>query len=194
MEGLLPGVSGISGKITVATPAHLKACLEILLEGFGPQIEFLFSGQVPRLFLRDLLKLFHDVYPSGFLVAEDEMGNVSGFILVRETELSWQEKGLMFKHLSIILWRIFSGRYRDFSRCRLLGLFLRYTGYWWHCQKIVPAPAQIVLLTVAASCRRQGLGQALLRAGLDYLTRAGLPSVRLEVRADNQPAVHLYQK
>ena len=49
-------------------------------------------------------------------------------------------------------------------------------------------------LVVAPSARRQGIGTALVRAGLDAIRHLGARSVILEVRIDNDPAIKLYQE
>jgi ribosomal protein S18 acetylase RimI-like enzyme len=52
----------------------------------------------------------------------------------------------------------------------------------------------VVALTVTAAYRRQGLGEALLRALLNAAAAAGPRQVWLSVRPDNLPAIRLYEK
>ena len=52
----------------------------------------------------------------------------------------------------------------------------------------------VVALTVTAAYRRQGLGEALLRALLNAAAGAGPRQVWLSVRPDNLPAIRLYDK
>lgn len=52
--------------------------------------------------------------------------------------------------------------------------------------------AELLRLGVAPGRRRQGLGEALLEAGLSQLSRLGVTACHLEVRVDNQPALSLY--
>ena len=47
-------------------------------------------------------------------------------------------------------------------------------------------------ICVAESCRRQGVGRALMQALLEGAERAALAFVTLEVRASNDPAIALY--
>ncbi len=49
-------------------------------------------------------------------------------------------------------------------------------------------------LVVAPSARRQGIGRALVSAGLEAIRHLGARSVILEVRIDNDPAIKLYQE
>jgi ribosomal-protein-alanine N-acetyltransferase len=52
---------------------------------------------------------------------------------------------------------------------------------------------EVLNLAVDPPERRRGLGAALLREGLEYLTRQGVEQVFLEVRESNQAALRLYQ-
>jgi ribosomal protein S18 acetylase RimI-like enzyme len=52
----------------------------------------------------------------------------------------------------------------------------------------------VVALTVTAAYRRQGLGEALLRALLRAAAETGPRLIWLSVRPDNLPAIRLYEK
>lgn len=52
--------------------------------------------------------------------------------------------------------------------------------------------AHVIRLAVDAARRRQGTGRALLEGLVDWATRAGAPSLLLEVRAGNDAALALY--
>jgi len=49
-------------------------------------------------------------------------------------------------------------------------------------------------MAVARDCRRQGIGSALLAAAQRMVETNRLGGLRLEVRRNNQPAIHLYKK
>jgi|APSaa5957512622_1039677.scaffolds.fasta_scaffold47943_1 ribosomal protein S18 acetylase RimI-like enzyme len=51
-----------------------------------------------------------------------------------------------------------------------------------------------VTMAVARDCRRQGIGSALLAAAQRMVETNRLGGLRLEVRRNNQPAIHLYKK
>jgi ribosomal-protein-alanine N-acetyltransferase len=53
--------------------------------------------------------------------------------------------------------------------------------------------ADLHRLVVAPAHRREGLGSALVRAGLDAVRHLGARAVLLEVDYDNEPAIALYQ-
>lgn len=54
--------------------------------------------------------------------------------------------------------------------------------------------AELVSIAVAPGERRRGVGEALLRATLQRLRRAGCASCRLSVRTTNTGAIRLYEK
>jgi ribosomal-protein-alanine N-acetyltransferase len=49
-------------------------------------------------------------------------------------------------------------------------------------------------IAVSPEFRGQGVGESLLRRGLQELSRQGARSVKLEVRRSNDPAINLYEK
>jgi ribosomal protein S18 acetylase RimI-like enzyme len=58
-----------------------------------------------------------------------------------------------------------------------------------------PAPtAEVRALYVAPTCRRQGIGAALLRAAARELNALGLSTIRLEVLSANLPARAFYEQ
>ncbi|HZB93594.1 MAG TPA: GNAT family N-acetyltransferase [Stellaceae bacterium] len=58
---------------------------------------------------------------------------------------------------------------------------------------ILAAEAEVLTLAVAPSCRRQGLGRALLADLFERAWRGGARSIGLEVAADNAAARQLYE-
>ena len=60
-------------------------------------------------------------------------------------------------------------------------------------QTVGPA-ADLHRLVVAPRARRQGVGAALVRAGVDAVRHLGARTVMLEVGYENEPAIALYQQ
>jgi len=58
----------------------------------------------------------------------------------------------------------------------------------------LPPEADVQTIAVAPSAQRLGLGTDLLRALLDEAGRRACTTVMLEVAADNQPAIALYER
>jgi len=61
------------------------------------------------------------------------------------------------------------------------------------CVVAKPSLGWVRRLGVAATSRRQGIGQQLMHQALDYCTAAGLNEVILYVKSDNTPALSLYE-
>ena len=59
--------------------------------------------------------------------------------------------------------------------------------------RAIAGEAEVLTLAVQPTHRRQGVGRALLRAGLDGALAAGAETVFLEVAADNSAALALYR-
>ena len=68
----------------------------------------------------------------------------------------------------------------------------KVTGYIG--SQCVPPEADAMNLAVAPQCRRQGLGEALMRALMHTLMQQGIERLLLEVRVSNAPARALYKK
>ncbi len=68
----------------------------------------------------------------------------------------------------------------------------RVSGYAGLCD--YPDEAFVQTLGVAPDAQRQGLGARLLQALLDEAARRRQRTVSLEVRADNDPAIALYER
>ena len=70
------------------------------------------------------------------------------------------------------------------------GLVCAYAGLCAYA----PHEAYIQTMAVSPSSQRRGIGEAMLVELLSEAERRGCPHVDLEVRADNDPAIHLYQR
>lgn len=58
----------------------------------------------------------------------------------------------------------------------------------------VPPEADVMNVAVSPLFRRQGIGEALMKALMEHLCRKGIESLSLEVRAGNLPAISLYTR
>ena len=62
------------------------------------------------------------------------------------------------------------------------------------CLCVIDEEAELYNIASAPECRRQGVGQALLRRVLSDCEARGVRSIYLEVRASNAAALGLYEK
>lgn len=72
---------------------------------------------------------------------------------------------------------------------RLDGILIGYVCFW-----VVFKETHIMNLAVRRDFRRQGIGEAIIRAALKEALYKGAESATLEVRASNIPAIKLYEK
>jgi len=142
--------------------------------------------------VRDILKLFGQVFSDGFLVAVDENDKPQGFIIVISGVKSLWKEAAFGGHLFRYLRRWLQGQY---------GLTLFDVGkviynkiYYIAFSVRGTAEAQILSLAVSPEAQGQGLGSSLTGAGLEYLRDIGIKKVKLEVRPDNPAARHIYEK
>jgi ribosomal-protein-alanine N-acetyltransferase len=76
---------------------------------------------------------------------------------------------------------------RSYLGAELAGELVGYAGLWFD-----GVDAQVMTVGTAVDRQGQGVGRLLLRGLLDRARAVGARSVLLEVRVDNDPAVHLY--
>lgn len=162
----------------------------VYLAAFPESLAHFFRGHPPLpQAVADLLAIPLLAEPGCGVVAlvGDE---IAGYSLA-PSQLSDLRRGLRGGHLWRILGRWLSGRYR-------IGLrsLWRLARNKLHMSRPDPHHAEAHILSIAVHPERQGmgLGKELLRRSLEYLASRGATRIRLEVRPDNAPAIHLYAR
>ncbi|NMM94325.1 ribosomal protein S18-alanine N-acetyltransferase [Bifidobacterium oedipodis] len=69
------------------------------------------------------------------------------------------------------------------------GIIRGYAGYWYDGED-----AELMTIGVGAAWQRQGIAAALLNRLVESAREQGAQRMLLEVRVDNEPALHLYRK
>lgn len=64
-----------------------------------------------------------------------------------------------------------------------------YCGIWNVCGE-----AEVIDIGVLSEYRKRGVGKGLFEAVFQYMRENGVGTLNLEVREDNIPAIHLYEK
>ena len=62
------------------------------------------------------------------------------------------------------------------------------------CARNTPNEARILMFAVDQKYRRKGIGEALMRDFVEYCSRNGFISLKLEVKTDNESAINFYKK
>lgn len=62
------------------------------------------------------------------------------------------------------------------------------------CARNTPNEARILMFAVDEHHRRQGIGVKLMQDFIEYCSRSGFISLKLEVKTDNDPAINFYKK
>ena len=175
-----------------ARAEDLPAIAEVFAAAFPQSVSHV-AGELPQLdILSDLFGMALRAEPASLRVAECA-GRVAGYILA-PARLSRLRRAALLHGLGLrILWRWLWGHYGVRGRALLIAAqdklaFLRGE------RRFGRGEARIFSVGVHPDFQGRGLGGGLLQAGLAYLESQGVPQVRLEVRPDNAPAVHLYEK
>jgi ribosomal-protein-alanine N-acetyltransferase len=73
------------------------------------------------------------------------------------------------------------------------GVFGRRVPAGFILYRMVKDEAEVLTIAVEASCRRRGIGKALIEDALRHLYREGAKSIHLEVEDSNAAAIALYE-
>jgi [ribosomal protein S18]-alanine N-acetyltransferase len=176
----------------IAQPTDLPAVAQVFAAAFPDSVAHVVGTLQSPEILADLFALALRAEPESMTVAE--IGTqVVGYALTpaRTSRLPWV--AFWSGAWARMLGKLLTGRYRISLRAVRLALadkvsFLR------GAKRSDRVDARILSIAVHPDFQGYGLGRGLLAAGLDYLHRQQVPAVRLEVRPDNQPAIHLYEK
>jgi len=170
-------------------------CARILAAGFARPLEKLFGSGDSSPMIADFLRLYRKRENRGFIVAAVDEETI-GFILITKNL-----KRLLFRlivpGILSIAWKVFTRKYHGLAVRPLLaaafGSF-NYYGKSFAVEEKTGAAAQLVIMAVDKRFQGRGIGKQLLWKGYDYLKSCGVSLLKLEVRQDNAPAMHIYQK
>jgi len=192
----LPSSAGDS-TVPVYATAHRKEIPEVatvFCRAFLPEIRRVLDGREPSLpMLTSLFEFLYTAEPGALLVAKAD-GQVIGYIYAPASlRHLWKTaflRGYILRWVGY--WLI--GRYR-FSFHALRTILMDKLYFVHHALKDdIEIDQRILSLGVLPERRGQGVAQELVRHALERFRTLGAEQVRLEVRPDNKPALHLYRK
>lgn len=159
---------------------------------FPESLAHFFPGRpAPLRALADVLAIPLTAEPEAAFVAERD-GRVVGYCLAPAHFSRLAPAGR--RQVGRLLWRWLSGQYGlGLRTLRVLAADKLQTRRQ-HTTDRYAAEAHILSIAVHPDCQGQGLGKALLEAGLHYLDTVPASPVRLEVRPHNTAARRLYEQ
>ena len=178
-----------------AVAGDIEACAKIYAEGFAAQLRLFFGPRPPVGLLADFLRLCRRFENDGFIVGH-ENNRPAGFILITKNH------GRLFRRVIAagIVTATAKSLFSVYGRMPLFRIlastaegvtFFRKTSKF---EKKANSSAQVVTMNVNSRFHGQGIGGKLLYFGIEYLKKHDVPALKLEVRTDNTPALHLYEK
>lgn len=184
----------MEGDIT-CRPARqdLEPIARIFVAAFSDSVKHYAGHAIRAKVMADLFAICLDTEPAAFFVAV-KLNTVAGYVFAPAHFFRLSRSAFRHGHAWRIARRWLTGQYGIGLRPVLVA-----AKNWLSllCEARDPAlasDARILSIAVHPDYQGQGIGGLLMQCGLAYLQAQGVARIRLEVRPDNAPAVHIYEK
>ena len=176
-----------------AAEGDLIRIAQIFMAAFPESINHYIGHPIAPCLLADVFAICLDSEPEAFFVAVAD-GRVAGYIFAPAHFGRVPRTALLHGHICRMFFRWITGRY---------GIGIKPVGIaiknWWQLlvealEKELSCDARILSIAIDPEYQGRHIGSGLLLTGLNYLKSLKVMQVRLEVRPENAPAVHLYEK
>lgn len=172
----------------------MRSVARLFVAAFPDSVRHTMGADAPPLdFLTDLFRMCLDTDPEGFLVAEDELGRLAGYVVAPLAVNRIWCRAVSGGYLWRWLGRVLSGRLRV-SLATVRTAMADKFAFWRSQKTAAEIPARILSIAVAPWARGRGIGSELLARAVARFRSAGVTRVRLEVRPWNTPAVRMYER
>lgn len=167
---------------------------DVFLNAFPESVRhYMGDREISPRVVADIFAICLDAEPAAFFVALRE-NHVVGYIFAPAHFSRLSSVAIWHGHLLRMCWRWLTGQYGIGLHpvavaARNWLLLLRESR-----EREVARDARILSIAVGPLAQGHGVGNGLMQRGLEYLDGQGVDLVRLEVRPQNAPAVHLYEK
>ena len=151
------------------------------------------NAKVPTLGIADAMAVLLDAEPPALRVAADGE-RIAGYIFSPHKLTGVWKVALLRGHVCRLAWRWITGRYGIGLRAVRKIISNKFSVVRSAKDATVECDARIFSVAVDPAYQGRGLGTRLTQEGLEYLQSVGAERVRLEVRPDNMPARHVYEK
>ncbi|MCL6449874.1 MAG: GNAT family N-acetyltransferase [Acetobacteraceae bacterium] len=165
---------------------------DVFVRAFPGSLRHYFGATIPRpSAFADLFAFLHRAEPLGFRVAEAG-GRVVGYAVALSSVSRLVRAAVSSPYLLKFIAGLLLGTYgvRPASVARLAWDKVRMG---LSPSMVAVTGGEILSVAVAPEVRGQGVGRRLACDSLDWLRKAGVRRVRLEVRPDNVAALSLYK-
>ena len=185
--------TGIHIEYRVATKQDLPQISEVFASAFPESLShYVGPDKLSPLVMADAFAACLEAQPNAFFVAT--VGNeVVGYVFA-PTDLSRVFRVfLLHGHFLGMLRRWVRGHYGIGFRTALLATWNSIYMATQSRKSMQQGDARILSIAVRPNGQGLGIGSALMKIALDHLRSSEANIVRLEVRADNEPARHIYE-
>lgn len=176
-----------------ATRSDLTEIARIFIRAFPESIEHYVGRPIPPDALRDVFAICLAAEPDAFFVARAD-GRVAGYVFAPSSFPRVVRTALRQGYLLGMFARWVSGRYGIGLHPVVIAAKNWLALLRESHEPTMHADARILSIAVDPDFQGEGIGTGLMSTAMEYLLSKRVPAVRLEVRPENGPARHVYEK
>jgi len=186
--------TGIHIEYRVANKQDLPQISEVFASAFPESLEhYVGPDKLSPLVMADAFAACLEAQPEAFFVATVD-NEVVGYVFAPTNLSRVFRVFLLHGHFLRMLRRWVLGHYGIGFRTALLATWNSIYMATQSRKSIQQGDARILSIAVNPDRQGLGIGSTLMKIAMEYLQSSGAKTVRLEVRADNEPAIHIYEK
>jgi ribosomal protein S18 acetylase RimI-like enzyme len=170
---------------------EIEPAVRIFLDAFRNNVTLVYGDNPKPDAMIDVWTFAREVEPGGFMAARDD-SSLLGYALFTSSVSKLERRAILSGRLIVWMLRAVSGRYgiRWRNIARQVWNKILFVGQSGSFR--TKGDAQLLNIAVAPTARGRGVAQALVHAGMHYLSDRGVEEVRLEVMPDNAAAIAAY--
>lgn len=186
-------------EVAVADKPDIGRIARVYVEAFPESVKFFFGDSTPERVVKIVSAGFHVLWQAGcgFIVARESDGDVQGYCIIAadeaEVRASFFKNAVWLGFVKDLLRGRIPLRLNEAARLAANGAVLLLSYLVAPRNYACRAGARIFSIAVRKAARGRGLGRELLKRALAFATGKGAKVIKLEVRPENQAAVHLYR-
>jgi len=174
------------------TPTEVEPAVRIFLDAFRDGVRRVYGDHPKPDAMVDIWSFAREVEPKAFLAARLN-STLVGYALFTSSVSKLERHAILSGNVLLWALRALSGRYGIRWRNVASQLWNKVLFMGNSRNFRTRGDAQLLNIAVAPEARGRGVAKALVRAGLRYFAKRGVPEVRLEVEPNNAPAIDAYR-